>query len=47
MGEGWGERGGGCRVEGEGEGREWDRGKVVGVDGEEVVETRAEWGRLV
>lgn len=27
-----------------GEGREWDRGKVVGEDG--GVETRAEWGRL-
>lgn len=31
---------------GRGEGREWDRGKVVGSEGEEV-ETRAEWGRLV
>ncbi|MCJ1437248.1 hypothetical protein MMC27_006634 [Xylographa pallens] len=28
---------------GRGEGREWDRGKVVGEDG---VETRPEWGRL-
>jgi hypothetical protein len=27
-----------------GEGREWDRGKVVGEDG--WVEVRAEWGRL-
>ena len=27
-----------------GEGREWDRGKVVGIDGEVGVE--AEWGRL-
>ena len=31
---------------GRGEGREWDRGKVVTVDGDEVV-TKAEWGRLV
>ncbi|MCJ1393474.1 hypothetical protein MMC18_006349 [Xylographa bjoerkii] len=31
------------RWKGRGEGREWDRGKVVG---EEGVETRAEWGRL-
>lgn len=30
----------------EGEGREWDRGKVVLEEGDEVV-TRAEWGRLV
>ena len=29
---------------GRGEGREWDRGKVVGVDG--GVETEVEWGRL-
>ena len=28
---------------GRGEGREWDRGKVIGDDG---VETRPEWGRL-
>lgn len=28
---------------GKGEGREWDRGKVVGADG---VETKPEWGRL-
>lgn len=32
------------RWRGRGEGREWDRGKVVGVDG--AVETGAEWGRL-
>jgi len=31
---------------GRGEGREWDRGKVVGSE-EEEVETRADWGRLV
>ena len=31
------------RWKGRGEGREWDRGKVVGDDG---VETRPEWGRL-
>ncbi|MCJ1397616.1 hypothetical protein MMC11_000812 [Xylographa trunciseda] len=31
------------RWRGRGEGREWDRGKVLGEDG---VETRAEWGRL-
>lgn len=31
------------RWKGRGEGREWDRGKVVGEDG---VETKPEWGRL-
>ena len=31
---------------GRGEGREWDRGKVVMADGGEV-ETRADWGRLI
>ena len=43
------ERGGEKGVEdvrwrGKGEGREWDRGKVVGGGGE--VETEASWGRL-
>ncbi len=42
------EKGGGRREEdvkwnGKGEGREWDRGKVMGKDG---IETRPEWGRL-
>ena len=31
---------------GEGEGREWDRGKVV-VEDEDSVVTKPEWGRLV
>ena len=32
------------RWQGQGEGREWDRGKIIGDDG---IETRSEWGRLI